>query len=193
MTQSWWHLLRIWSSIGIQSFGGGATTLYLMRKVSVEEQHWLSDDEFSQYWGIVQIVPGINLLGQAVLIGYKIGGLPAALVALLGLLVPSISATMAITAGYAMIRTQPIVQDALRGIIPATVGIGAILVYQMLKPAIAGSRTQGMPYLVLSVAVMIVAPLIMTVSTIPTIAVLWGAGIVCAIGFWLIHTRWPTS
>lgn len=189
MTLSWRQLLYIWAGIGIQSFGGGATTLYLMRKVSVEEQQWVSDDEFAQYWGIVQIAPGINLLGQAVLIGYKIGGLPVALVALLGLLVPSISATIAITAGYAMIRTQPIVQDALRGIIPATVGIGALLVYQMLKPAIISSQKQGSATLTISITVMIIAPLIMFLSSVPTIAILWGAGGICAIGFWLIHQR----
>jgi chromate transporter len=48
-------LFRVWAWIGFQSFGGGATTLYLMRRVTVEEQHWLSDEEYSLYWGIVQI------------------------------------------------------------------------------------------------------------------------------------------
>jgi chromate transport protein ChrA len=43
-----------------------------------------------------------------------------AIVALIGLLLPSIAITILITAGYATIRTQPLVVAALHGIIPAT-------------------------------------------------------------------------
>ena len=76
-----WNLFRQFMAIGLQSFGGGATTLYLMRRVSVEEQQWLSDTEYTAFWGMVQIAPGINLLGQAVLIGHTVAGLRGSIVA----------------------------------------------------------------------------------------------------------------
>src|SRR5438552_2895855 len=58
-----WRLFRIWAVIGAQSFGGGSATLYLIRRETVERQGWLTDDDFSRYWGICQIAPGINILG----------------------------------------------------------------------------------------------------------------------------------
>jgi chromate transporter len=182
-------LFRIWAGIGLQSFGGGATTLYLMRRVTVEEQHWLSDEEFSLYWGIVQIAPGINLLGQTVLIGKRVAGILGAIVALIGLLLPSIAITILITAAYATIRTQPLVVAALHGIIPATVGVGVVLVIQMLKPPVVASYREGWWHLGVSVAVLVGAPLLLVLLNLPAIVVLWGAGFCCAAGFWLLHRR----
>jgi chromate transporter len=184
---SLWHLFRTWAGIGIQSFGGGATTLYLMRKVVVEEQHWLSDEDYALYWGIVQIAPGINILGHTVLVGWKVAGFAGAVVSLLGLLLPSISLTVLITAGYTLIRDQPMVAAALQGIIPATVGIGLILVVQMLRPTVQSSYREGRFPLILTIIVIIMAPALLLFSHIPTIIVLWGAGLVMGIGFWLFR------
>ncbi|NBU64034.1 MAG: chromate transporter [Chloroflexia bacterium] len=182
-------LFRAWVGIGLQSFGGGATTLYLMRRVTVEEQHWLNDEEFALYWGIVQIAPGINLLGQTVLIGWRVAGVLGAIVALIGLLLPSIAITILITAAYATIRTQPLVVAALHGIIPATVGVGVILAIQMLNPPLVASSREGWGQLGVSVAVLVGAPLLLVLLNLPAIMVLWGAGICCAVGFWLLNRR----
>ena len=181
-----WNLFRQFVAIGLQSFGGGATTLYLMRRVAVEEQHWVSDAEYTAYWGMVQIAPGINLLGQSVLIGHKVAGLRGSLIALAGLLLPSTTLTVALTAGYAVIRTNPLVMAAVHAIIPATVGIGCVLAYQMLRPVLQASRTEGMRSLVISSMVVIAAPLLLMVVGVPAVIVLWGAGVWCAIGaVWL--------
>ena len=181
-----WNLFRQFMAIGLQSFGGGATTLYLMRRVSVEEQQWLNDTEFTAYWGMVQIAPGINLLGQSVLIGHKVAGLRGSIVALAGLLLPSTALTVAITAGYAEIRTNPLVMAAVHAMIPATVGIGCVLAYQMLIPVLRASSNEGVRSLVISSVVVIAAPLLLMVIGVPAVIVLWGAGMWCVIGaFWL--------
>lgn len=181
-----WNLFRQFMAIGLQSFGGGATTLYLMRRVSVEEQQWLSDTEYTAFWGMVQIAPGINLLGQSVLIGHKVAGLRGSIVALAGLLLPSTALTVAITAGYAEIRTNPLVMAAVHAIIPATVGIGCVLAYQMLIPVLRVSRSEGVRSLVMSSVVVIAAPLLLMVIGVPAVIVLWGAGVWCVIGaIWL--------
>jgi len=177
-----WNLFWQFMAIGLQSFGGGATTLYLMRRVSVEEQQWLSDTEYTAFWGMVQIAPGINLLGQAVLIGHTVAGLRGSIVALAGLLLPSTALTVAITAGYAEIRTNPLVIAAVHAIIPATVGIGCVLAYQMLIPVLRASRSEGVRSLVISSVVVIAAPLLLIMIGVPAVVVLWGAGVWCATG-----------
>src|SRR4051794_7373426 len=79
-------LLWIWTVIGVQSFGGGSATLYLIRRVAVERHGWLTDEDFTRYWGICQIAPGINILGLVILIGWRVSGPIGALLSLTGLL-----------------------------------------------------------------------------------------------------------
>src|SRR5689334_8246230 len=94
-------LFRIWLNIGLQSFGGGTATLYLIRREAVERYAWLTDEEFARSWGICQIAPGINILGLVILIGYRVRGWVGVALALLGLLVPSAAITVVLTAAYA--------------------------------------------------------------------------------------------
>jgi len=181
-----WMLVRSFIAIGMQSFGGGATTLYLMRKITVEEQQWVTDEEYSQFWGMVQIAPGINLIGQSVLIGYRVARLRGALAAMCGLLVPSALITLVITAAYATIRTNQIVVAAVHGIIPATVGVGTVLAIQMLRPALAASRRDGPRMYALSLLVVLSAPVLLALAGVPAVVVLWGAGLWVALGaVWL--------
>src|SRR5690242_21352672 len=98
------QLLRIWTAIGMQSFGGGSATLYLIRRVAVERHHWITDEDFTRYWGICQIAPGINILGLVALIGWRVAGAVGVAVSLTGLLLPSASITVALTAVYASVR-----------------------------------------------------------------------------------------
>lgn len=181
------QFFRAWARVGLQSFGGGSTTLYLMRQLCVTSHGWVSETEFAEYWGIVQIAPGINILAQTALIGWKVARLPGAVIALLGLLLPSISITIAITALYAMIRDNPWVAAAIRGIIPATAGVGIILVVQMLRPAWQHAHREGRASLIISIAVIIAAPVLLVLTTLPAVVLLWGAGIAMAILFWSLH------
>lgn len=186
-TRTYWHFFRAWVGIGIQSFGGGATTLFLMRQLTVERQQWLSDAEFSRYWGIVQIAPGINLLGQTVLIGHRVRGIRGAFVALAGLLLPSTAITVIITALYSIVRQHPAVIAVLRGIVPATVGIGGILALQMMRPPLISSKSEGWRILLASICLLVCVPLGAIVTGWPSIVMLWGGAGVYALVYWWLH------
>jgi chromate transporter len=180
----YWRLFRAWFSIGAQSFGGGAATLYLMRRVAVEQQHWLTDDEFSQFWGICQIAPGINILGQTILIGYKVAGALGILMALLGLLLPSVPLTIAIAAAYTSIRNLPAMREALHGLVPGTVGLGLLMAYQMMRPPLQASRREGRASLIFGIAIVLGSALLVGAVHLSVIAVLWGSGVLCALVAW---------
>lgn len=116
--------------LGFQAFGGGATTLTLIRRNVVEQQGWLSEAEFTRDWALVQIVPGINLLGLTILIGRRVAGAKGVALALLGLLLLSVTLTILLTALYERIQHLEVVRAALRGVIPATVGLGLLTTLQ---------------------------------------------------------------
>ena len=82
------EILLTWFSIGIQSFGGGSTTLYLIRQACVT-RGWLTEAEFAKDWALVQISPGVNLIKITAVIGHQLRGWPGLLAAICGLLLPS--------------------------------------------------------------------------------------------------------
>jgi chromate transporter len=183
-----WRQLGIWLNIGMQSFGGGAATLYLIRRAAVEQHGWLTDEEFTRYWGICQISPGINLIGLCILIGWRVASWLGVAAALAGLLLPSAAITVALTAGYASVDEQPMMRAALRGTAPATVGLGLLLAYTMVRPLLATGRREGRASFALAWALLLGSALLATLGT-PVLGVLWGGGGLAALGYWRLGAR----
>jgi chromate transporter len=179
-----WGFLRAWFNIGIQSFGGGAATLYLIRRTAVERHGWLTDQEFLRDWGICQIAPGVNLIGMTILIGWRVAGVLGIALALAGLLLPSVPITVALTAAYTGVRQVPLVQSALHGVVPATVGLGLLLSYTLVMPLLRASLSESRASLALSVALFLGSGLGVALGGLSVLAVLWGAGLICALVQW---------
>lgn len=178
-----WKLLRVWLALGVQSFGGGTATLYLIRRAVVEQQRWISDEEFTRDWAICQVAPGINLLGVTTLIGWRLRGALGIALALLGLLLPSATITIALTALYSSIRDLPAVHAALRGVVPATAGLGLLLALRMARPVLTASGREGRVSLALSCALLLGSGLAMLWHP-PVVGVLWVSGAIGAAAHW---------
>lgn len=189
MTISSLRLFWIWTVIGTQSFGGGSATLYLIRRVAVERHGWITDDDFTRYWGICQIAPGINILGLVILIGFRVAGTRGAILSLIGLLLPSASITVALTSIYAGIRDVPVVRAALAGVVPATVGLGLLLGYTMVRPLLNGARRDGSASTTVAVMILLISTIIAARAETPVLAILYGAGAISAIAQWQITAR----
>ncbi len=179
-------LLRVWLALGIQSFGGGAATLYLIRRAVVEQHKWIPDAEFARDWALCHIAPGMNLLGLTILIGRRLAGARGIALCLLGLLLPSVTITIIITALYARIRDLAVVQAALRGVIPASVGLGALMAVQLARPLLAESRSERRASLLLSGALLIGTGLAAGLTRLPVVLILCASGGISA----LLRWRW---
>ena len=179
-----WLVLRVWLGLGLQSFGGGTATLFLIRRAVVERHGWISDAEFTRDWSLCLIAPGINLLCMTILIGRRVAGAVGVVLALVGLLLPSVTLTVLITALFATIQRLAIVQAALRGVVPATVGLGLLLAFGMAQPPLAASRREGRFSLLLSCALLLCSGLAAALWHPPVVAVLCGAGLAGAIALW---------
>jgi len=137
-----WDLFITWLGLGIQSFGGGSATFYLVRQTSLA-RGWLDDDEFTRAWALAQVSPGINLMKLTILIGKRLRGWPGLIVSVGGLILPSALVTVLMTAGFSAIRGQPLIQAAMRGIFPATIGLSLAMAVQMGWPLLARARKEG--------------------------------------------------
>jgi chromate transporter len=178
---SLWPFFRAWFVLSLQSFGGGPATLTLIRRSMVDQHGWVPEDEFSRYWALVQVAPGINLLALTILIGRKVGGAAGVATALLGLLLPSVALTVLITIYYAQIRHAAVVQAALSGILPATVGLGLLTAIGIARPLLTVSRREGMGGLLLSITLLAASGLAVAVWHCPVMLVLLTAGLLGAV------------
>jgi chromate transporter len=181
------RLFWVWLQVGLQSFGGGASTLYLIRRACMAHG-WLTEAEFARAWGLVQVSPGINLIKLTVLLGYQVRGAPGVLVALAGLLAPSAFLTVLMTAGFSAIRDQPAMQAALRGLIPATIGLSLATGLEMARGLLGRARDEGRFSMVAHVGLMAgSAALLLTTNLSPVLVLLISGGV----GAWALARVTP--
>lgn len=129
--------------IGAQSFGGGPATLQLIRREMIIKRGWLTDLEYSHYWTLSTLVPGINMIAFAILIGRKLAGWRGAAATLVGMLVPSTLITVLLTAGFVALQSSSLFQAMLRGVIPATAAMMFVVMLNLGRPLLKESRRQG--------------------------------------------------
>jgi len=79
---------RVFASLSLVSIGGGNTVLPEIHKQAVGVQHWMTNRQFADIYAISEAAPGPSSMISG-LVGYKAGGLPGALVAMLSILGPS--------------------------------------------------------------------------------------------------------
>jgi chromate transporter len=113
-------LLLAFGKMGMIGFGGVAPWA---RVILVEERRWLTDQEFAEYLGMGQVLPGANMVNAAVMIGQRFGGAPGALVALLGMLGGPLIVIALIAGLYGRFGHYPVVQAALSGTAAAAAGM----------------------------------------------------------------------
>ena len=75
--------------IGLFSFGGGYAAMPLIQDQVVTAHQWLSMPEFTDLVTISQMTPGPIAINSATFVGIKIAGIPGALAATLGCILPS--------------------------------------------------------------------------------------------------------
>lgn len=178
------EIFRVWLSLGLQSFGGGAATLALVRRAAVDTHRWVTEAEFARFWSLVQLAPGINLLALTVLIGRRTAGAKGAALALAGLLLPSAAVTVLLTASYQHVQNTLLVRDALHGIIPATVGLGLVTAWQIARPPLLQSRRAGRGSFGVSLALLLASAAAAQWGRLPVLVILIGAGGVGAAWEW---------
>jgi chromate transporter len=161
--------------LGIQSFGGGSSTLILIHQACVQ-RGWVDEAEFVRLWALVQIAPGINLVKLTLLVGHRLRGWPGLIAAGAGLLLPSAAVTVLMTAGFTVIQSQPLVRAAMRGVLPATIGLSLAMGVQMAQPLITQAYKEGTPRLAAHLVIITAAALLMAVNSVSPVVVLLAAG-----------------
>ena len=102
--------------IGLFTFGGGYAMIALLENEFVSRKRWLERDEFLDMAAIAESTPGPIAINAATYIGYKNGGVFGALVAMLGICVPSFTIIYLISLFFDTFLSLTYVAYAFKGI-----------------------------------------------------------------------------
>lgn len=124
--------------IGAFSFGGGYAAMPLIQNQVVDLHHWLSLSEFTDLVTISQMTPGPIAVNSATFVGIKIAGIPGAIVATLGCILPACIIVTIIAWLYLKYRNMKSLQVVLSTLRPAVVSLIATAGLTIIISAIFG-------------------------------------------------------
>lgn len=102
--------------IGAFTFGGGYAMIPLIEKEFVDNKNWISKEDFVDIIVLSQSLPGALAVNSSLFVGYKIFGVVGAVLALLGVVIPSFTIIIVISLLFVKFRQNPIVNSAFNGI-----------------------------------------------------------------------------
>lgn len=120
-----WSLFLVFMQIGALSFGGGISAIMLIQQIIVEKYGWLTMEQYADIVTIAEVTPGPMGINAATFVGTQTAGIPGALIATAGFVLPSF--LIVLTLGYFFFKFSKIK--------------GVHTVVDTLKPAIAAIVT----------------------------------------------------
>ena len=109
--------------IGAFSFGGGYAAMPLIQNQVVQLHPWLSQSEFTDLITISQMTPGPIAINSATFVGTRIAGMPGALAATAGCVLPSCILVTLLAKIYLKYRNLSLLQGVLKSLRPAVIAM----------------------------------------------------------------------
>ena len=126
--------------VGLFSFGGGYAAMPLIQGQVVTMHQWLSMSEFTDLITISQMTPGPIAVNSATFVGIKVAGLPGAIAATAGCILPSCILVTVIAKLYLKYRNMELLRGVLGSLRPAVVVMIASAGITILITAFWGNR-----------------------------------------------------
>lgn len=121
-TRSLGEIALYFGSLSLMAIGGANALIPEMHRHLVDVGGWMSSAEFATLVALSQAAPGPNVLIVS-LLGWKVAGLPGALVATAAMCVPSSLLTYAFTRMWDRFRQARWRAAVQAGLVPVTVGL----------------------------------------------------------------------
>ena len=116
------ELFYVFFKIGLFTFGGGYAMLPLIQ-AEVEGRGWVSGPDLVDFIAVSESTPGPFAVNISTYVGTQLGGIPGALCATLGVVLPSFIIILVIARFVARFRNSLAVTGCLNGLKPAVSGL----------------------------------------------------------------------
>jgi len=133
-------LFLIFLKVGAVVFGSGYVLLAFLRADLVEQTHWLTEGQLIDAVAVGQFTPG-PVFTTATFIGYVVAGLPGALVATIGIFLPSFVLVAVSGPVIPRLRRSALAGAFLDGINVASLALMAVVGVRLAKSALVDVPT----------------------------------------------------
>lgn len=106
------------------TFGGGYVIVSLMKKTFVDKFHWIENDEMLDLVAIAETAPGSIAISGAIVVGYKLAGLPGMFITVVATAIPPLVTISLIALGYQAVSDNALVKRLLLGM---QAGVAAVI------------------------------------------------------------------
>jgi len=118
-----WQLFASFFRIGLFTIGGGLAMIPLLDRIAVREKKWFDEEEMMDCIAVSQSLPGVVAVNMATYVGKRKGGFAGALLATLGVILPSFLIILAIANILLRVGDNPYLAGAFTGIKAAVCGM----------------------------------------------------------------------
>lgn len=134
------YLQLFWSflQVGLFSVGGGYAAMPIIQNQVVNTHIWLTMNEFTDLITIAEMTPGPIAINSATFVGIRIAGVPGALAATFGCILPSCFIVSLLACIYRRYNNLSALQSVLSCLRPAVVALIAAAGCSVLKLAVFG-------------------------------------------------------
>ncbi|RIV25705.1 chromate transporter [Alicyclobacillaceae bacterium I2511] len=132
---NWVALFWGFFKVGILGYGGGPGSISLIQAISVNGYHWMDNAQFSEMLAIGNALPGPIATKLAAAIGWRVGGAIGALMALIGIVGPSLILMLGMYQILVSYQSNSYVTGLIHGVKPIVVLLLVLVIWDFIPGA----------------------------------------------------------
>lgn len=125
--------------VGILGYGGGPSSIPLVKKEVVEKYKWMEADEFGDILALANALPGPIATKLAGYIGYRVGGIWGLFNGLLATMVPTILLMILLLNVLNSYKDQPWVKGMAAAVVPVVAVMLLTMTWEFIKKSMNSS------------------------------------------------------
>lgn len=125
------QLFLTFLQIGATTFGGGYAMVPLIQREAVEKKRWITDEDVLDIVAIAESTPGPIAVNSATFVGFHTAGVPGAVCATLGVVLPSFLIILLVALFLRQFQDLKLVKYAFVGIRAAVLALVLSAVWKL--------------------------------------------------------------
>lgn len=130
---TYWHLFLAFFRVGILGYGGGPSSIPLVKNEVVDKYKWMTDDEFSDVLALGNALPGPIATKMAGYIGWQVKGVFGMIIAIIASVVPTILLMIVLLTFLNSFKDKPWVLGMTKAVVPVVGVMLGVLTVDFLK------------------------------------------------------------